>query len=795
MADKNDIKKIKKDIDDLTGSVKKLNKELDKSNKALKDEASDIAKSMKEQSKSAKDYSKAISSALNVNTREIEKYAKVYLATRDLIQKKEKTDELKRKRLERAESLASKLNNKQKGSKLQNAGSSASSGELAALSSKAAIIGAGLAITVKAAMDFYDFSKKMQERNADLSRSLVGATGAYTAYTSSIIENENKLVDIKNSFNRLGEAVSKTSLVRGLFDTVLSGIDGLVSGLARFAELFDSTDVRSGVESLDSLLAADTGYSKSSIAGTVNSIASSTKQSGFTTASSVNLGSGTFKQAMLLSEKYGQDAVDIAEKLASAWLDGSDAAKEYGVVVDDLTLAGYAASKGIDIVNVTVSEARKQQLRYEMMLEQSGATNEKSMQDQIQQWKKLGMMIDATKNKLFSFDEVIQLTAMDTTIPEVGDQTVENIKSDSEKENKHIAPFLLPFGPFSPLISPILDPDAMGGVLSALDSIPQNITVGVAVSAPGSGLISTLEEGLSRIGTLWPVEIALTATPVGLLGSLTDQLLEISKTWMVNVDISALGAEALLKVNNLLNSVLNTASRVMSALGIKRETAEENGAASNSLMDPALESRMIQREKQFEALQKKKGFYDKLGSISQAGLDFYEKHNLLGVAGLLATTGAGLVGLGGLSLSATPGAANFGAAKGLAAANTIQSAGAGASVLNFADFATKSVGKIAAADGGIGTHEVHNATLFEGDKAEAIIPLETSAGIKYLSDALQAAGLNNTSYGGNITVNLTLSGVNIADNEAQWQRVGKKIAEVIDVQRQRRGELSYGSIV
>ena len=53
------------------------------------------------------------------------------------------------------------------------------------------------------------------------------------------------------------------------------------------------------------------------------------------------------------------------------------------------------------------------------MLEETSASSKSNMQDQIKQWTKLGFIIDKTKGKLFSFDEVIQLTAADATIPEV----------------------------------------------------------------------------------------------------------------------------------------------------------------------------------------------------------------------------------------------------------------------------------------------------------------------------------------------------------------------------------------
>ena len=58
---------------------------------------------------------------------------------------------------------------------------------------------------------------------------------------------------------------------------------------------------------------------------------------------------------------------------------------------------------------------------------------------------------------------------------------------------------------------------------------------------------------------------------------------------------------------------------------------------------------------------------------------------------------------------------------------------------------------------------------------------------------MNRAGAGNNSNSGDIVVNLTLSGLNLSNNEAEWERVGRKIGEVIDIQRQRRGELNYGS--
>ena len=58
------------------------------------------------------------------------------------------------------------------------------------------------------------------------------------------------------------------------------------------------------------------------------------------------------------------------------------------------------------------------------MQEEMSADNNDAMQEQIKQWTKLGFVIDQNKGKLQSFDEVINLQATDTTIPEVGTPSV-----------------------------------------------------------------------------------------------------------------------------------------------------------------------------------------------------------------------------------------------------------------------------------------------------------------------------------------------------------------------------------
>lgn len=86
--------------------------------------------------------------------------------------------------------------------------------------------------------------------------------------------------------------------------------------------------------------------------------------------------------------------------------------------------------------------------------------------------------------------------------------------------------------------------------------------------------------------------------------------------------------------------------------------------------------------------------------------------------------------------------------------------------------------------GGVGTHRVDGATLFENGP-EAVIPLSSQEGINYLSNAMKEAG----GTGSNINVTIELSGINIADNDRQWNEVARNIGERINTIIRREGSV------
>lgn len=149
--------------------------------------------------------------------------------------------------------------------------------------------------------------------------------------------------------------------------------------------------------------------------------------------------------------------------------------------------------------------------------------------------------------------------------------------------------------------------------------------------------------------------------------------------------------------------------------------------------------------------------------VGKANLDFYTL--IFGAAGLKELGTAAFSGLSGIdanwilkSLGVT------GAATGAKALSSI--------FRNFMGFA----------EGGIiGSEQL--VRVGEGNRKEAIVPLETSKGIGMLASALEQAGANT----GEVNVHVTLSGQILEMNDYNVKKLGDKLASVINNQAIRRG--------
>lgn len=727
------------------------------------------------------------------------------------------------------------------------------------------------------------------------------------------IETSKQMRDLGNRFNNVTQAIG----------------EGLYPVLGGLLDLLDL--ITGGISSAES---------KDKIAGAQSNISTSAQQSGFSLSSANNLAGNTYKVAQQIADKTSEQASDVAKKLADAWLNGSDAAKEYGVVVNDQVLTGYMASKGVDIANVEITDAMKQYYRYQLMMEELNSSNRDSMQDMIKEWTQLGFIIDKTKGKLFSFDEVIQLTAADPTIPDVigsglvssddidydtdagktgntgndvaesNDKNTEAIKTNTatvdvnsgavvgntnatvantnainantealrgvnvganaDSSQINVAAQLIHMaaekfsvaagGMYSAAvaaanqISQVINSSAQSAVSNIQASTAQGVGVVSSVADQQTSKIINISDlmmnNIAQQAELGKIAVGQTTTfGINQVRSSTvsgvNQVNRAGKSNVINVNfagksnignVNNAGKSNVTKINSVGNSwvtkLQNLAASLASKFGAKYSSKSTSSKSSNSSKASSSKSSgswfggisaydvITEGSDLITSLKDDNGKY-KWSNLPGAALDMAvssitnpigaiktgyklgsEANGITGgitgaignLAGYVVLEGFGdLVNVAELTQDAIISGWNKLTGGHATSTGSILDNFSNAvdSALNDMVKGTGSFSKFA--DGGIGTKEIHNATLFEDNKKEAVIPLETNAGIKYLSDALvQAQSLNGGSGGGDIIVNLTLSGLNIA-NEGDWEQVGEKIAEVIEIKRMRRGDLNYGS--
>jgi hypothetical protein len=777
-------------------------------------------------------------------------------------------------------------------------------------------------------------SKKATERNVRLAQSMKIMGESITGVTEKALDTRKKEIELAN-----------------MWENTLNSVQDALSGVHEFV-----------IGALTQLLSLTGASKKESLEKQYTSqaeISARAQQSGFNVGSANVLALGTYGLADKYTVKFGKTTSKLAKDLSDAWLSGSDAAKEYGVVVDDLTLIGYTASKGIDIVNVEISDAMRQYYRFQLLQEELNRTSDEGMSQQIRSWKQYGQLIDSTKQKLFSFDEVIQLTAVDTTIPDLGRASL-NESLDNTITNPTLPPSDLGgFGglSFKPLegVTGALGglPEEVAGLNEELDTIPEKVPqvayafqrLGSAVNTDVNPALAGMRDELDKIPSTVPVRVGVAVQGKEQVNELINTCIEATKPWeaqlrttvpqydlikdvlnkyrtldgtdwQAQLNLITLGQETLdqaydslvqtqgqyyadvvFKVSGLsdlqkavalareLNGMKSGAySSVWSSQANKAISGNKSissltaaaGASTGHVMaskeeilnkafhpvtssilsgsynkktninNKIAQSYMNESAMQAASTSKGKGLtvskslvdtVAKKGAVSSSkesnvllnGLDTIGRA-LSGVnsvdatetrtAGTKQLQAQGYTGLptaltiGGIGLAAGGGYGSAALAKEAAKASlgmsgvkegavpldlvlsnikaTSSNSADLADFMNYFNAKALNEGIPKFASGGIGTKEsmIH---AFEGDKAEAVIPLESQQGVDYLANALQQAGAGDGGGSSSVVVNVNLSGLNLADNDAQWERVGRKISEVIEIQTQRRGKLSYGS--
>ena len=596
--------------------------------------------------------------------------------------------------------------------------------------------------------------KTLGSAASDAEQRLVNYTKALRTMGVALDANSASALEYANNSNKLSNQLSQVW-------------NDIGSGFSKIGEWFTS--------GMSSIL-EDLGYSgsetKDVIAGAQASTVAKARGLGFTNASSRGLAGNLYNLSSSLSPLWGDQPSEIMTALESAVFTGKGAEK-YGFNVSDNVLTGYLAKQGIDIANVEITDAMKAYYRYQLLSEESLDNNSEAMSEFISQWEQLGFMIDKTKGKLFGFDEVIQLTAADSTIPEIAGSLVGG-PDDGEGGGTIIPP--IPPGPTggggNGTTEPSKQPYPENIKIPVLDEIFAWLKIRFPMPVPGKqeegegelqpelspeGVPATdpIADWLYAKYGIRPGESALEAYQ-GLMG-IPGVPEEKEYGWAYD---SATRSHKLIDVTGSTNYI---GQRM-------KLTAEE--AAQYGYVEPvsqAASSASGQYTMYPQGTQ-----FGTASSLSQSTVDFLEGMESVGQA-LMGLGSLGIVGL--LGALVAPQVLGAGAALG--------TAGAATSGLTAA---------FGFAGGGIGTKQINGASLFEGDKAEAVIPLESQAGIDFLGNAMKQAMGGEERFGGDqIIVNLNLSGLNVADDDSRWEQIGTKIAEVIDVQRQRRGELNYGA--
>lgn len=601
------------------------------------------------------------------------------------------------------------------------AGMSSAAG-MAGLSSIALAAVAGVAAVVSILYGLGKAAQYANEKTVQIAQSLTSMGEALDKSSQAALNTKNNQIALSNAWeNTLYNLTS-------ILESALNGWLKLAASIA-------------------SVTGVSTEESEAKQLNTRADISAQAQLSGFNLGSANKLASDTYDLANKFNEKFGVGVSELSKSLSDAWLNGSNAAAKYGVVVDDLTLKGYMASKGIDIANVEISDAMKQYYRYQLMEEELSAGSKEAMSQNIKGWKEYGMVIDKTKQKLFSFDEVIQLSAFDPTIPDLGSKEFNEISNNKEVgddggSNKNKA------------VNIIVDtgdgPEKLAGLSAQLASLPETVPVEVKVNNLIMAEAAGVEADARALG-----ERAGRAYKLGLRGVVEPERREEAK---------ALEPYFISAMQESMEQAKSTAKK-----------------SSNKALEPYFVSAMQESMEQAASVARgsEKGL-----TVSRDLVDYVSKNT---------TYAKGYVTEDEIGRSSAFNNRSFDTIGLLSDIDTNMKALLTLFGITTAAFAGMSMGGMSVphfATGGIGTKE-SLITAFENDKAEAVIPLESQAGVDYLANAMREAG-GMAGANNNIEVNLNV-GMMVADNEEQIDRLTRMISDKLGQLMEDRGSLDYGS--
>lgn len=253
-------------------------------------------------------------------------------------------------------------------------------------------------------------------------------------------ENDNlsdNAVSSMNSLNKMSSKLKQT--FEGLKSTaanLITAFTGLIDSASKSMQSIDEWlgkqiyKLANGTEEgYKSYYESDQGkynISTKEASEVNNLVATEGRKLGFDNNSLKEMQNTIMERSAKLAEQFGTTTYDMAKTVIGDIFSGNQELAQYGIVVDDDVLAGWAAlKKGIDIVNVSYSDAALAGLRYELVLEQMSKAGTKGLQDNIQMLKEQGALMQKNKNNVSQFEEVLKVSGYNEGIPDIiGDAVV-----------------------------------------------------------------------------------------------------------------------------------------------------------------------------------------------------------------------------------------------------------------------------------------------------------------------------------------------------------------------------------
>jgi hypothetical protein len=469
--------------------------------------------------------------------------------------------------------------------------------ELTALTSVGAkaipVIGA--VVTVLSAM--YVAGNKAYEQNMQLNRSLLSMGARSSELTKSTSDAANAAIKAKNSWEIAGNNLSQA------FEPVYAGFQELLGWLGTaVADVTKGANNKSQYTQGNSMarwytaqMEQNDKVPESASLPVISQTATQLGASGMDPQSAANAAITTYDAAYKIALKYGEQSQGVAKSLSDAWLNGSDSAVKYGIVVNDNILAGYMASKGVDIVNTKITSAAKQAYQYQLVMDEAAAGDSNAMRSQIAQWNKLGQTIADASQQLFSYDKVINLQGRDYSTPTVGLGNVDTgSPSGTPSGGAGITPPVNPNGgiPAQQVnVQPVVDTQPIKALEAELAKIPNPYPVSVPVAVPGYESVPALERELVRVPQTYPVNIPVTMPGYELIPNALQSLFQIPQSYPVSIPISVPGLESLREAVSLQHQLAS--SPAFAPMAVQRSLAASPSSVLSGSRVASSESNLV----------------------------------------------------------------------------------------------------------------------------------------------------------------------------------------------------------